>query len=127
MDCCDPPMAVPPSVNHEMTKRHAFKCPRHISRDLKAIEPRLDHVINPESVPDGYRVHRVRKPKNPKYIEPALRRGFKNNGIIEVIDDSTESEFTDDEVDGEGRVFQLPARGIKLDFIHAAKRLVNIL
>ncbi|KAF2760081.1 hypothetical protein EJ05DRAFT_483867 [Pseudovirgaria hyperparasitica] len=124
MDCCDPPLAVPPSVNHEWTKRQAFKCPRHVNRDLKAIEPKSEHVIDPDSIPiNGRRTHRLRKPKNPVYVDPALRRGYRNNGVIEVVDDSSDDSEFYDEPSGEeeGQVLRLPVYGIKLDFIHAAK------
>ncbi len=64
----------------------------------------------------------MRRPKNVTIIDTALRRGLKNNGLVEVADESSdESDFSDQEgIDG--TIFRVPARGIKLDFIYKVKR-----
>lgn len=65
----------------------------------------------------------IRKPKVAKVVETALSRGHRNNGIIEVLDDESESdsEFYDQEQE-DGVIYKLPASGIKLDFIDKVKR-----
>lgn len=65
--------------------------------------------------------HKVRRPKNAKIVVPALRRGFVNNGLIEITDDSSADE-QDEEETPDGVVFKLPASGVKLDFIDRVKR-----
>jgi len=62
-----------------------------------------------------------RKPKNPRIVDVALRRGFRNNGIIEIDNmSSDEDEFA--EKDMLGTVYRLPEHGIRLDFIDRVKR-----
>jgi len=53
-----------------------------------------------------------------------LRRGHKNNGIIEVASDSESDDDFYDEKQPDGEVFRLPGRGIKLDFIDKIKQYV---
>jgi len=68
-----------------------------------------------------------RRPKNAKIVDTALRRGQVNDGIIEIIEDSSsedESEFEEDEA-ASGTVYRLPAKGIKLDFIDKVSRYVK--
>lgn len=64
-----------------------------------------------------------RRPKNAPVIETHLRRGHKNNGLIEVENEEV-MEF--EEVLMSGVVFRLPERGIKLDFIDKVKQLNEI-
>lgn len=90
-------------------------CPLHVEHDLSAIDPiRLAR---------RRRVH-LRRPKNARIIDTALRRGFVNNGQIEVMDDPSsaeESEFEEDETPS-GTVTRVPSKGIKLDFIDKVQR-----
>ncbi|KAI7516573.1 hypothetical protein KC319_g23027, partial [Hortaea werneckii] len=69
------------------------------------------------------KVH-LRRPKQAKIVEPALSRGFRNNGVVDIAEDESEdsgSEFFDDETAEEGVVYRMPASGIKLDFIDKIK------
>lgn len=87
-------------------------CPLHADQELR----RMDM-----SLLSRRKIH-LRRPKNPKLHETSLTRGFRNNGIIDVVDDDTDtsdSEFYDHD-DG-GTVYKLPAHGIKLDFIDKVK------
>lgn len=64
----------------------------------------------------------IRRPRNAKVVDTYLRRGHKNNGIIEI---ANESDGEDDGFRDEyraGYVYRLPEKGIKLDFISAVKR-----
>lgn len=110
-------MANPPPLPYNAKTRNAWACPRHTEHDLRFIE-------TTEPGPEGCtRIIRVRKPKNPKVIDVNLRRGFKNNGLIEVFDETeSESDFSEyDDPDEEGVVYRLPSKGIKLDFIAKVK------
>lgn len=69
--------------------------------------------------PNGNRLIKVRRPKHPTVIESALRRGVKNNGYIEIINDDS------DEGDGPGTPgvnYKLLEKSIKLDFIDRCHR-----
>jgi hypothetical protein len=63
--------------------------------------------------------HRFRKIKGASVIKPAVSRGVKNNGYIEIENDPTddEEELGFYEQREYGRVYKLPELGIKLDFI----------
>ncbi|KAK8178619.1 hypothetical protein BC567DRAFT_85831 [Phyllosticta citribraziliensis] len=114
LECLDPPMANPPPIPYNAKTRNAWVCPRHTEHDLRFIQ---------STVAGQTRDIRVRKPKNPKVTDVNLRRGFKNNGVIEVYDETeSESGFSEyDDPDEEGTVFRLPSKGIKLDFIAKVK------
>ncbi|SMR53495.1 unnamed protein product [Zymoseptoria tritici ST99CH_1E4] len=112
LDCLDPPLANPPAVNQNGKKVHDWMCPLHADQELRKIETGL---LNRRTI-------HLRKPKVPKIVQTALTRGSRNNGIIEVVDDSSDdsdSEFY--ELDDGGTVYKLPAQGIKLDFIDKVK------
>jgi hypothetical protein len=101
MDCISPPMAKEPAPGR------VFRCPAHVD-DLLATIPL---ALGP--------THRFRKIKGQPIIKPAISRGIKNNGHIEV-----ELEPSDDEKDlglyektEYGKVYRLPELGIKLDFV----------
>lgn len=49
-----------------------------------------------------------------------MRRGFKNNGLIEILNESE----SDSEKVISGVIYRLPENGIKLDFISRVKRYV---
>jgi hypothetical protein len=92
-------------------------CPLHADHDLK----NLDLVEGDGVRVDGSaRMHKVRRPKNAKILDTALRRGFRNHGLIEVVDES-EDEVFDEEEGPHGAIYRVPARGIKLDFIDKAR------
>ena len=76
---------------------------------------------------------KVRVLKNPEYVEPTFSRGMRNNGLIDIMNDS------DDDTDGEGnyvfgdndpkdvnsKIFRVPEKGVILDFISKVKRYVQ--
>jgi hypothetical protein len=114
LDCLDPPQANPPPLRDD-GKRSLWMCPRHIDHDLKTIDPRQHTAVRG-------RIHRIRKPRIPKVKDVSLRRGFRNNGLIEIENEATdtESEFYEDE-SASGTVYRLPERGVILDFIYKVK------
>ena len=91
-----------------------WMCPRHIDHDLRVVDPKRGQTEA------GYRFHRIRKPKNAEFVDVALYRGFKNNGCIEIDNDSSDNDFYDDE-SASGTIYRLPEKGIVLDFISKAK------
>lgn len=94
-------------------------CPLHADHELRKVDTSL---LNRPHV--GRKVH-VRKPRNAKLVTTSLRRGFRNNGVVEVLEDESDdsdSEFYDeDSAQDEETVYRLPASGIKLDFIDKVK------
>lgn len=100
MDCLDPPLAVPPVLK-------TWKCPAHAD-DLLLEAPPLAPA------------HRYRKIKGAQAITPAISRGLKNNGHIEIDwgsepEDDNHSGWRD--VASFGRVYKVSAHGVRLDFI----------
>ncbi|KAI7277682.1 hypothetical protein KC345_g6458 [Hortaea werneckii] len=115
LDCLDPPLANPPARTLEGKKIHDWMCPLHIDHELRQIDVGM---LAPRR-----KVH-LRRPKQAKIVEPALSRGFRNNGVVDIAEDESEdsgSEFFDDETAEEGVVYRMPASGIKLDFIDKIK------
>ncbi|KAF4335117.1 essential subunit of the histone deacetylase rpd3s complex [Fusarium beomiforme] len=105
IDCLDPPLAVPPVLKN-------WRCPLHpeeIMAEVRSLAP----------------AHRFRKIKGAQTIVPALSRGIKNNGHIE-IDWEDEPEPVNNsgwpDPDSFGRAYKLPAKGIVLDFIEQLRR-----
>lgn len=100
IDCLDPPLAVPPVLKN-------WRCPVHVDEILTQAPP-----LAP--------AHRFRKVKGSQAITPALPRGIRNNGHIEV-DWSDDTEIRDDsgwpDSASFGREYKLPAKSIVLDFI----------
>lgn len=107
LDCLDPPLANPPALNQNGKKAYDWMCPLHADHEMRHMPMwRFTREIH------------ARKPKRPRIVETALSRGHRNNGIIEVLDDTSdvdEAEFFDQAE--EGIVYKLPASGIILDFI----------
>jgi hypothetical protein len=102
LDCLDPPLTHPPSANLK------WKCPAHCEQEL------LNFIQ-----PGGERLVKVRRPKKPFPIASSLRRGIKNNGMIEIINSDTDEE-EDPQI--YGGVYQVTERALKLDFIDRCKR-----
>lgn len=118
LDCLDPPLSNPPARTPEGKKIHDWMCPLHSDHELRRVDTSL---LNPRNI--GRKVH-IRRPRNARIIETALTRGFRNNGVIDVIDDDSDdsgSEFYEPD-DQESKVYRLPASGIKLDFIDKVKK-----
>lgn len=121
LDCLNPPLANAPGRGADGSKTHDWMCPLHVDHDLRKVDTRL---LDPRRF--GRKVH-VRKPRNAQIVETALNRGFRNNGIIDVVNDDSDdsdSEFYDEErEEAEGtKVYKLPAHGIKLDFLDKVKQ-----
>ncbi|KAH7081687.1 hypothetical protein BKA63DRAFT_405592 [Paraphoma chrysanthemicola] len=131
LDCLDPPLANPPNISLEASQRDAWRCPRHTEHDLRS-GLLLQHDLNEDDVDmiDAPRIARkIRKRKHAHVIEPTFSRGMRNNGLIDIIND------TDDDTDGEGnyvfgpddpkdlnsKVFRVPERGVILDFVSKVK------
>jgi len=120
LDCLNPPLAYVPYRSHLNHKtKPLWMCPLHIDHDLR----NLDTIEGDGVAIDGHpAIHRTRRPKKPRVKETFLRRGFVNNGLIEVADDSDDEGDMTDEEGPYGVIYKVPARGIKLDFIDKAKR-----
>lgn len=103
LDCVDPPLATAP----KRFGKGMWKCPAHVDSEITL----------PRSA--SGKVYRVRRPKNPRVIETALRRGIKNNGNIEI---DFEDEVSEEEEQPSGSIFRVPSRAIKLDFIAKVKQ-----
>lgn len=139
LDCLDPPLANPPHISLEASQRDAWRCPRHIEHDLKSGQlfqndlNGLDDVEMVDAEPVARVARKIRKRKHPKVVEPTFSRGLRNNGLIDIINDS------DDDTDGEGnyvfgpddpkdlnsKVFRIPEKGLILDFVSKVKRYVH--
>lgn len=99
-------MAVPPPTK-------TWKCPAHAD-DLLQEKPPLAPA------------HRYRKIKGAQVITPAISRGLKNNGHIELDwgsepeDDADNSGWRD--ITSFGRTYKLSAKGVRLDFIEQLRK-----
>lgn len=96
---------------------HDWMCPLHADHELRKVDTSL---LNRRGV--GRKVH-IRKPRNAKVVTTSLRRGLRNNGVIDVLEDESDdsdSEFYDEDSQDD-TVYRLPASGIKLDFIDKIK------
>lgn len=123
LDCLDPPLANPPPRGTPLhsNKRNAWMCPAHADHDVKALDPLRKGSLRPQF---GSRSHRFRRPAKPVIVPTHMRRGFANNGMIEVVSESeNDSGFESDETP-EGVIYKLPRQGIKLDFIDKVKQSV---
>ncbi|KAH6897022.1 hypothetical protein B0T10DRAFT_556868 [Thelonectria olida] len=105
LDCLDPPLAVP-----HMPK--TWRCPAHAD-DVRAQAQRAGPA------------HRYRKAKDGPVITPAISRGLKNNGIIEV-DWSDEPDLPNNsgwpDPASFGKTYKLQANGLILDCIEQLRR-----
>ncbi|KAI9845227.1 MAG: hypothetical protein M1837_004982 [Sclerophora amabilis] len=122
LDCLDPPMANPPPRAAYGKPRNNWMCPNHVEHELGAIDPSIRANTRAVSTSGG-RTHKVRRPKNARIIDTALRRGFVNDGLIEIENEPSDFEeqvfFDQQEF---GVVYRLPERGVKLDFIDKIKK-----
>lgn len=127
----DPPLAVPPRRNTTGNSKYNWVCPAHTESKHQALEIPVkspsatlpSHNTQPsKGTRSGTgRTIKVRRPKNARIIDTALRRGFRNNGLIEIENDpSDEDSGLEEEVSGV--IYRVPEKGIKLDFIDQVKR-----
>jgi hypothetical protein len=140
LDCVDPPLANPPNISLEASQRDAWRCPRHIEHDLRSgllVQNDLNapdqDVEMADATPTVRVARKLRVPKQPEYVDPSFSRGMRNNGLIEIANDS------DDDTDGEGnyvfgendpkdlnsKIFRVPEKGVILDFVSKVKRYVQ--
>ncbi|KAI9658722.1 MAG: hypothetical protein M1821_002282 [Bathelium mastoideum] len=114
LDCLDPPLAHPPAGQDNIE----WHCPVHVEHDLGAVP--VAKLVDEGA---GSRTIRRRRPKDPTIVDTHLRRGFANNGQIEVdMDEWTDAEdefYTQPGTNG--RIHRLPQKGIILDFISKVK------
>ncbi|KAI9678917.1 MAG: hypothetical protein M1829_001902 [Trizodia sp. TS-e1964] len=121
-DCLDPPMAKIPTRDENGKRYRDWMCPNHADHELKI------HIACNSNSSGKNVLHKVRRPKHPIIVDTALRRGFKNNGMIEIENENEESDGENGFYDHEnfGRVFRLSEKGIKLDFISAIRRSAQL-
>lgn len=119
LDCVNPPLANPPNRGIHPKLRTTWMCPNHIDHDLRNLDPIEQTGVRLEG---PGRTHRVRRPKKPTIVATSLRRGFRNNGLIEIESESSDDSGFEEDEDLAGAVYRIPARGIKLDFIDRVKR-----
>jgi hypothetical protein len=118
LDCCDPPLAVPPRRRAGDKPNASWRCPLHIESDLSAISRQADKAPG-----ELGRIPKLRRPKNAISLDVPHSRGFRNNGIIEVELAKDELDFAKmQEVNMQGKVYRLPEQAIKLDFIDRVKK-----
>ncbi|GLA57059.1 hypothetical protein AtubIFM56815_006081 [Aspergillus tubingensis] len=101
MDCCDPPMPMPPIQKGGSNRRnHSWMCPNHVWHDLQ-------YWVKDE---EGYDVlKRIRRPKRPRMVD------------VEVLPDEEEVERMEEQEE-EGIMYRVSERGLKMDFIQTVKR-----
>ncbi|KAH8595000.1 hypothetical protein B0O99DRAFT_168865 [Bisporella sp. PMI_857] len=104
LDCINPPMAKEPTLGKP------FRCPAHVNDLLVTIPGSLAPA------------HRFRKLKNSQPIIPvrgAASRGIRNNGYIEIENELTDDEEEQGYIDQSeyGKIYKLPEKSVKLDFI----------
>ena len=97
-------------------------CPNHVEGVLANLQTNAQSTASKKALPATGRTYKVRRPKNASIVDIGLRRGFKNNGLIEI-----ENELSDDESENEkshppGVIYRVPEKGLKLDFIDRVKR-----
>lgn len=118
LDCLDPPLAVAPKKSKNKGAKATWMCPNHIDFELANMDPNVN-AANGTSQRRA-RKYRVRRPKVISIVDTALRRGFKNNGLIEIENESSDEE--DLTAKSSGQILRVPEKGIKLDFIDRIKR-----
>ncbi|KAG6257778.1 hypothetical protein E4U23_000020 [Claviceps purpurea] len=99
LDCLNPPLATPVPKT--------WRCPAHVDDIL---------IEMPALAP----AHRFRKVRASQAITPAISRGLKNNGHIEIEwDEESEEENRSgwNDVSSFGRTYKLSEKGLILDFI----------
>jgi hypothetical protein len=117
LDCLDPPLAAPP--RRRGNDKSFWRCPLHVEHDLAGLGRQAEAAPG-----DLGRIPRYRKPKSAVPLDVPVRRGFRNNGIIEV--DLTKTHEVDPDKTKEfymaGKVHRVPEEGIRLDFIDRVKK-----
>lgn len=101
LDCLPNPLAKEPNPLRQ------WRCPAHVD-DLLATLPQF---LGP--------AHRFRTIKGAPVEIPAIARGFKNTGHIQIVNDDVEPEEEPGFFEARefGKIYKLPEKGIVLDFI----------
>ena len=68
------------------------------------------------------RIPRLRKPKGAVLYDVNMTRGFRNNGLVEIELEKEEAEAEIRALEMQGKVYRIPEKGVKLDFIDRVKR-----
>ena len=107
-------------------------CPTHADQELAHLKVsatpagkaaiRRSAGKQPEEIKSN-RTFRTRMPKRARVIDIGLRRGFRNNGMVEIAEEHSEEE-SEIEKEMSGVVYRVPEKGIKLDFIDRVKRYI---
>lgn len=123
LDCLDPPLATAPrkTSNNGKTK-HTWMCPNHIDGLLANLKTNAHVTASKQAQPATGRAYKVRRPKNASIVDIGLRRGFKNNGLIEIENEPTDDESENEKTYPPGVIYRVPEKGLKLDFIDRVKR-----
>lgn len=132
LDCLDPPRASNPKLvaqdeTEPLPKAKGKKkdkpkvittwmCPNHVTDD-----PSGDGLQGTSRAVNGGRIGKLRRPKHATIKDVSLRRGFHNNGLIEILNDPSDTEKEEDET---GIIYRLSEKAIKLDFIDCVKQCV---
>lgn len=123
LDCLDPPLATSPfrhsSLKPEKTQKIVWQCPNHKDSEMHTLaEPIVGRRGTTRNA--SGKVKKVRRPKHATIKDVGLRRGYVNNGIIEILNDPSD-EDNDLEMEA-GIVPRLQEKGIKLDFADRVRR-----
>lgn len=118
LDCLDPPLAAAPRKIINGKAKSGWMCPNHVDTELQNLQG--PSTPSRTAQPVTGRSYKVRRPKHPLFRDVAMRRGFRNNGLIEILN---ESESESEKIIS-GVIYRLPENGIKLDFISRVKRYV---
>ncbi|KAL2829164.1 hypothetical protein BDW59DRAFT_37321 [Aspergillus cavernicola] len=101
MDCVDTPLAVPPTQRPGSDRlHHTWMCPNHALHDMY-------YIVEDEEGHEA--IKRIRRPKNPRYVD------------IEVLPEEDEEEILEEQEE-EGVTYRVSEKGVKLDFIERVKR-----
>ncbi len=119
LDCLDPPLATSPVRRNNGRSKNTWMCPNHIDQELAVLgaKAQASNKIHPKTG----RPYKIRRPKNALIIDMGIRRGFKNNGLIEIENDASDDDSAN-EKEKSGVIYRVPELGIKLDFIDRVKR-----
>lgn len=117
MDCVDHPMAIPPRRRPHDKAGSTWKCPLHVDDILGDINV---NNTDPDFVKTHGRLPKVRKPKRAIPYDPDQRRGYRNNGNIQVLLEEEQAPIFNT-VDWMGQQVRLSEEAIKLDFIDKVK------
>ena len=123
LDCLDPPLATSPFrwgvLNPDKTRKTVWQCPNHKDSDSQTqTEPIVGRRGTTRNA--SGKIKKVRRPKHATIKDVGLRRGYVNNGIIEILNDPSDDENNLET--GAGIVPRLQERGLKLDFGDRVRR-----